>query len=192
MCRTQQQRVGGGPGARRVVPPADLLHSHDTCRTVHTTLPTPPPPPPPPATTDGSMLEAKTPELTLKAAKVTDCKLVIVEGTRAQTARTTRHAHARVITPPPTHHAHQPMLLATQCTGNISAGKSTLCRTLADELGYVLYLEPTVRAWQYAPPFDRPRCTVADVCRAPPRPRPARPVRRYHLPSRTATCTQHT
>ena len=28
--------------------------------------------------------------------------------------------------------------------GNISAGKSTLCRALADCLGYTLYLEPTI------------------------------------------------
>jgi deoxyadenosine/deoxycytidine kinase len=31
-----------------------------------------------------------------------------------------------------------------RCAGNISAGKSTLCRALADTLGYTLYLEPTV------------------------------------------------
>lgn len=35
-------------------------------------------------------------------------------------------------------------LLVCAVPGNISAGKSTLCRSLADELGYVLYLEPTV------------------------------------------------
>ena len=28
--------------------------------------------------------------------------------------------------------------------GNISAGKSTLCRALADELGYELFLEPMI------------------------------------------------
>ncbi len=28
--------------------------------------------------------------------------------------------------------------------GNISAGKSTLCKSLADGLGYTLYLEPTI------------------------------------------------
>ena len=34
--------------------------------------------------------------------------------------------------------------VAVVLTGNISAGKSTLCRALADNLGYTLYLEPTI------------------------------------------------
>lgn len=41
--------------------------------------------------------------------------------------------------------------------GNISAGKSTLCRSLANDLGFVLYLEPTVENPFLEPYYKEPK-----------------------------------
>lgn len=80
--------------------------------------------------TDSAAVEAKVGEA-LSLESKTDCKLVIVEGTSWRCCtRSFGTSHDHTPCGPP---------------GNISAGKSTLCRSLANDLGFVLYLEPTVR-----------------------------------------------
>lgn len=69
--------------------------------------------------------------------KNTRCKLVIVEGMCA--------CQVCVCGVRLEYEGWFPHCRVRGCSGNISAGKSTLCRTLANDLQYVLYLEPTVR-----------------------------------------------